>query len=183
MGADGPPTVYSIRYFSSTKTANTPSANPILRERQGNKTDVTWKYRSATGWSDLPDGAWCPLLGKPKPKEEVDITVDETGAIRRVYSRSCTSKGNLAAALPAGLLGAQRGCIATMTRRESADETRTVEAWKLSGETAVILEVSRKGPDTPAAAAAFRTEVVDKLIAAGAHPLDRSKTELGTECK
>jgi hypothetical protein len=26
----------------------------------------------------------------------------------------------------------------------------------------------------------FRSEVVDNLLAAGAHPLDRSKTELGT---
>ena len=37
--------------------------------------------------------------------------------------------------------------------------------------------------DASAALAAFRSEVVDKLLAAGAHPLDRSKTELGAECK
>lgn len=183
VGADGPATVYSIRYFLSTKSANSPAATPILRERQGKKTEVTWKYRSDTGWSDLPSGAWCPLLGKIKEKDEVDITVGGTGAIRRVYSRSCTTKANIGAALPADLVGAQRGCTATMTRRESADEAITVEAWKLPGETGVILEVSRKGLDSPEAAAAFRTEVVGKLIAVGARPIDRSKTELGTECK
>jgi hypothetical protein len=43
--------------------------------------------------------------------------------------------------------------------------------------------VSKRGADASAALAAFRSEVVDKLLAAGAHPFDRSKTELGTECK
>lgn len=184
MGADGPPAVYSIRFFSSTKAASNPSATPILRERQGkNKTEVTWKYRSTAGWSDIPDGTWCPLLGDFEEKREVDITVDKAGAVRRVYSRSCTVEADLGAALPAGLVGAQRGCTATMTRRKSSDKTRTVEAWKLSGDKALILEVSRKGPDTPEAAAAFRTEVVGKLVTAGARSIDRSKTELGTECK
>ena len=71
-----------------------------------------------------------------------------------------------------------------MTRRESADESVTIEAWKLAGEKAVFLEVSKRGADASAAlAAAFRSEVVDNLLAAGAHPFDRSKTELGTECK
>ena len=95
----------------------------------------------------------------------------------------CTTKTSLGAALPAAIVGPQRGCTATMTRRESPDESVTIEAWKLAGEKAVFLEVSKRGADASAALAAFRSEVVDNLLAAGAHPFDRSKTELGTECK
>jgi len=182
LGVGGPPAAYSIRYFAAKAAPNAASAVPILRERQGRKTDVTWKYRSTAGWADLPDGDWCPLVGRTKQKDELDVTLLEGGATRQVYSRSCTAKTGLGTALPAALVGAQRGCTATMTRREAADEGITIEAWKLPGEEAVILEVSRKGADSAAALAAFRDDVADKLIAAGVRPIDRSKTELGTEC-
>src|SRR5258706_16368214 len=57
LQVDGPPTVYAIRYFSSKKAAGASAPVPILRERQSKKkTDVTWKYRSAVGWADLPGG-------------------------------------------------------------------------------------------------------------------------------
>src|SRR5205809_803662 len=57
LQVDGPPTVYTIRYFSSKKAGAATAAIPILRERQSkNKTDVTWKYRSDDGWADLPGG-------------------------------------------------------------------------------------------------------------------------------
>ncbi|MBB4844722.1 hypothetical protein HNP55_003266 [Paucibacter oligotrophus] len=183
LKVDGPPTVYSIRYFSSNKTADATAAGPILRERQSKKkTDVSWKYRSTVGWADIPDGAWCPLIGKTKHKDEIDLTVLDEETVRRVYSRSCTTKASLGSALPAAMVGPQRGCTATMTRRESADETVTIESWKLAGETAIFLEVSKKGADTPAALAAFRSDILNRLRSAGVRPLERSKTELGTEC-
>jgi hypothetical protein len=68
-----------------------------------------------------------------------------------------------------------------MVRLETKDESTTVERWELSnGE--VVLEVSKKGPSRVDALATFQSGIAAELIKRGVKPIDRSKTDIGTQC-
>ena len=68
-----------------------------------------------------------------------------------------------------------------MKRSKFADVN--VEEWTLSSGGAVI-EVSMKGPDNAATAAAFMSRVFKPLAALpGFAPESASKTEMGSDCK
>ena len=180
------PTEFSVRYFDVVKPMDAPAGfDAALRERvRGGRTEVTWKYR-ATSSDQAPrlHDAWvCPLRGVAKSKNEVDVSVLAGGEVRRATSWSCTITAAFDVAVPASLQPKQRGCASKMSRYETGDEQLTLEVWRLSnGE--VVLEVSVKGLDTPEQLTSFRRNVVDTLVAAGAVPLDRSKTEIGTRCR
>ena len=53
-----------------------------------------------------------------------------------------------------------------------------VEEWHLPGGVTLV-EVPRNGSTTQGDLESFQRDIVDKLIAAGAKPSDRSKTEIG----
>jgi hypothetical protein len=175
---------FDVRYFEVGAAKNVPEGFvAIVRERvKATKTETTWKYRGTEGFPTESEGVWkCPLRKEAKRKDEVDISFLADGTLRKAYSRSCTSKTGIREAVPAGLSPKQKGRSSKMNRRESADESLTAEEWRLSSGD-VVLEVSMKGQDTPADLNRFKQVVVAKLLAAGAIPLDRSKTEIGTEC-
>lgn len=109
---------------------------------------------------------------------EADISFLPDGKVKKVYSRSCTADAPLSVAVPATLSAQPKGCMSTMVRYESTSGGLTVEEWRQEGGTLVI-EVSIKGKDGKPARKAFKSEVVDVLVAAGVKPLDRSKTEIG----
>lgn len=145
---------------------------------------MTWKYRSADAqaFSSLKATWTCPLRKEKKRKDELDVSVLAAGEVRLAYSRSCTAEATFKAAVPAAVKALQRGCPSSMTRYETSDESLTLELWRLaSGES--VLELSAKGDDSIERVSAFREQVVAKLLAAGATPLDRSKSEIGTQCK
>ena len=180
----GEPVVLNVRYFVVSQSLAPASPAPILRERTSQaKTDVTWKIRSATDWDKTKSNQWCPLVGKVKSKEEVDVTVRKGNALKRTFSRSCTVKSSIDAALPKEMTAIPQGCKARVTRLESPDEVVTIEQWAFDGDPALYLEVSMKGEDSKQLLKAFKSSYVSPRLSAGVIPLDSSKTQLGTSCK
>ena len=179
----GKPADYVVQYYDPKRPQGAPNRfDAIVRERIGTKVEVTWKYR---GGSSAPPGAetsWsCPLRKERKRKDELDISILAGGGIKRAYSRSCTSEGSLAEAAPAKLKLKPRGCSSKMARLETKDESTTVERWELSnGE--VVLEVSKKGPSSVDTLATFQSGIAAELIKRGVKPIDRSKTDISTQC-
>ena len=57
-----------------------------------------------------------------------------------------------------------------------------IEEWDLPGGV-TLLEVSRNGSNSEDDLESFQRDVVDKLLAAGVQPSDRSKTEIGSSCQ
>ena len=87
----------------------------------------------------------------------------------------------IASGKPVPLDAVARPCKSTMKRSKFADVN--VEEWTLSSGGAVI-EVSMKGPDNAATAAAFMSQVFKPLAALpGFAPESASKTEMGSDCK
>ena len=70
-------------------------------------------------------------------------------------------------------------CANRMKRTEAGK--LKIEEWHLPGGV-ILLEVSRNGSNTKDDLESFRSDVVDKLLAAGVQPSDRSKTEIGSSC-
>jgi hypothetical protein len=176
---------FRIQYHDVRLPAGAPSgAAAIARERErASKVETTWKYRGASPFDAGTEHTWmCPLLGKAQRKDEVDVSMLAGGETRRAYSRSCTVKGAYSGSLPSALQGAQVGCSSRMERQESADGRYKVERWRLSNGQR-LLEVSWSAGDTDVDLADFRRRVVEPLVSAGVQPLDRSKTELGTQCQ
>ena len=182
---DGKSSGYTIRYFEVVPSPGAAGElPPIVRERKkkGDDVEITWKYRGSGGFPAMAADRWqCPLRHESKRKDEIDVSFLADGSQRRSYSRSCTANGPLKDAMPKTLKAVPKGCGSTMKRLESRDGRVTAEAWKLDDRD-VVLEVSAKGPDTADALKAFERDVVALLIARGAEPLDRSKTEIGTQC-
>jgi len=176
------PDLYDVQYFSVTTPGDAPKGfTVLLRERvKAAKPETTWKYRGAKRFPAQPLKKWnCPLLGADKSKDEMDVSLLAGGSVRRAYSRSCSVKGPISSVVPSALVPKAIGCAARMTRLEAGD--LRVEEWTLSGRR-VVLEVSMKGNDTASDLAAFKKDVARKILQAGAKPLDRSKSELGTQC-
>jgi hypothetical protein len=57
-----------------------------------------------------------------------------------------------------------------------------VEEWTLEPGGKLLLEVSRVGRDTEADLKAFRADVAEKLVTLRAKPIDRRKSEVGSDC-
>lgn len=174
-----------VQYYDALLPAGAPSGtSAIVRERKrGSRIETTWKYRAASSFDPATEPTWtCPLLGKAKRKDEVDISILTGGQNKRAYSRSCTVKGTYSVSLPPALQGARVGCSSRVDRRESADGRYKVERWRLSNDQQ-LLEVSWGAGDSDSDRVDFQRRVVEPLVAAGVQPVDRSKTELGTQCQ
>jgi hypothetical protein len=175
---------FVIEYFDVLLPGDTPTGfAAIARQRTTKqKSEVTLKYR---GPNPLPLtstlGQWqCPLNGSAEKKEEVDISFGEANETKRMYSRSCTVKGDASTAIPKNLDAKPKGCKSGMTRLKSND--LKAEEWQLSSG-AKVIEVSISGKDTQMELETFKRSVVQVLINRGVTPLDRSKSEMGSKCE
>jgi len=177
--------VYEVRYFTATQGTETlPGFDVILRERVKKKKELTYKLR---GEKPLPAsapsiGKWeCALGAAAKKKDEIDVSFIADGQVKKVYSRSCEVDGDAATlAFPASLGAKPKGCKSSMTRLKAGD--LKIEEWRL-GPGAMLIEVSRNGKDNAAETEAFRKQIVAAVSKAGAAPVDRSKSEAGSDCK
>jgi len=177
---------FKVRYFDLPTPAGTPDGfKAILRQRgDGEETQLTFKLRGPDPYpaASSPLAAWrCPLPAADKRKDEADVSFLAGGEVKTVHSRSCTqTTANRSTQPPAGLQAQPKPCEASMRRLEAKHDKveTTAEEWQL-GDGGVLVEVSRKGGD----AKDFRKQVVDPLVDAGIHPLDRSKSELGSDCR
>ena len=175
-------TDYKIRYFDFTPPEDAPAGfSPILRRRKSGKMqELTFKYRG-----DHPLSSWsCPLFSEPdegKEKEEVDVSILAEGRTKRSFSYSCTLESKKDSIKPPRELDADPKDCANTMKRLTAGKLK-VEEWHLPGGITLV-EVSRSGSNTQADLEEFQREIVDKLIAAGVKPSDRSKTEIGSNCR
>ena len=171
----------AIRYYDPTKPVQkAPGVNVILRERvKKKKADLTFKLRSAQQLAAAsPD--WCPLGPKAVAKEEIDVSVFSAGEPKEAHSRSCKLDVDRGASFPDALGAKLKGCQSKMIRLQSGPVT--IEEWKLpNGST--VLELSKTGKYTTAELATFRDGMVAVVTKAGAKPLDRSMSEVGSDCK
>lgn len=174
------PENYKIRYFDFTPPEDAPAGfTPILRKRKsGGKHELTFKYR---GDHSLP--SWrCPVSSAPdESKGEVDVSILADGRTKRSYSYSCTVESKKGPIDPPEDLEARPKDCANRMKRLRAGKLK-VEEWDLPGGITLV-EVSRNGANTQADLESFQREIVDKLIAAGVKPSDRSKTEIGSDCR
>jgi hypothetical protein len=166
---------YTVRYYDLPRPPSAPEgAAVILRQRakQGGKTQIRLKYRL-----DKPltvDWA-CPSDDYEK-SSEVDVAWLEHGQ-KVSYSYACTLSEEEAP--PAALKATPKPCVAEMTRYK-ADGFK-IEEWLLpDGQR--LLEISRNAEDSVSKRQSFQV-LVDQLIARGVSPADRSKTELGSDCR
>lgn len=166
---------YNVEYFDVPSVESTPDDFLLILRRQvssSGRSELTFKYRG-----DHPLASWvCPLAKPYRTKTEIDISFMDSDVVNRAYSYSCTASVTEPAA---ELHALPKGCASVMTRM--ANDGMTVEEWHMPGDITLI-DVSRQGPNTKEALAAFRNQVVEKLIQSGIHPIGRSKTELGSRC-
>lgn len=168
------PRHYRVEYFDVAVPAGLPPGfGAILRERTRSDTrELMYKLRG----SHAARGARCPLPAGHEAKAEMDMWFVAAGEPDRAWSFSCSM--SLTGAIPPGLAARAKDCVATMDRYEGRTSRGKVqvEAWVTrSGE--AMFEVSRTGRDTPRDVAAFRTEVVDAMVALGARPLPGGMTQ------
>jgi hypothetical protein len=167
---------YSIQYFQLGLTpALAPNELAIgrLRTRSDGKVELTYKTRADVSASPVP---WsCPLDGA-KAKTEVDVTLRRNDVVRKL-SRSCELEAKRPLSFPESLKATPKGCVNKMTRTEIGKVK--IEQWTTPRGT--LLEVSMPGTTSAADLASFR-KMVAPLLKDGVMPLDRSKTEAGSEC-
>ena len=128
-------------------------------------------------------GGRCPLPSPNEPKDEADVSFLALDQGKTAHSRSCMFESAELSLSPAAGLDAKpkpKPCASAMRRLENGD--LMVEAWSL-GAAATLIEVSRKGLGCAEDRWRFRGEVVRPLLAADAVPVDRSKSELGSDCR
>lgn len=175
---------FSVRYFDVKAPADAPIGTAsILRERvSGANVEVTWKYRSGEALAVSLGSPWnCPLGMVAKRKDEMDVSVVSSGEVRRSFSRSCTSKAALQLSVPASLGAKQKGCASTVSRQATKQDDYKIEEWRLSSGQNFV-ELSWNAVDSPANLESF-VQIVSRLVAKGVKPVDRSKTEIGTQCQ
>ena len=168
------PERYTVRYYDLPRPLSAPEgAGVILRQRakQGGKTQIRLKYRLE---KPLSSGWECPSDDFEK-SSELDVTWLELGQ-KVSYSYACTLKEETP---PPALKATPKSCLAQMTRYE-ADGFK-IEEWLLpDGQR--LLEISRNAEDSVSKRQSFQS-LVDQLMARGVRPADRSKTELGSDCR
>lgn len=175
---------FRIQYFSISNPPSAPSGFTVIaRSRQGpKKTELTIKLRGNDPAPNLPSlASWDCGLATAEKKDEVDVTIMAGGEIKRAFSRSCTMESKKAAFFPPMLGATAKGCEALMTRLKVG--SIKVEEWVIKPSGARLIEVSRNAPDTKESLDAFNKEVVASLLTQGIRPLDRSKSEVGGECR
>jgi hypothetical protein len=175
---------FVVEYFDVLLPDDAPAGfDAVARQRTTKqKSEVTFKYRGPNRLPVAPTLAqWkCPLNGSAEKKEEVDISFGNANDTKRMYSRSCTVKGDAATTIPKTLDAKPRGCKSSMTRLKSSDVK--AEEWQLSSGGKVI-EISIGGKDTKSELENLKRSVVDVSITRGVTPLDRSKSEMGSRCE
>jgi hypothetical protein len=154
----------------------------ILRERlKKKKAELTYKLRPKDSSARTAARVeWqCPLGPNAEKKEEVDISFAAQGDPKQVLSRSCTLEGE-PGDVQFPFAAEALACTSSMTRVKVGGYK--IEEWQL-GDRARLIEVSRNGQNTPEATKAF-AKTVARLTdpRAGAKPIDRSKSEAGSEC-
>lgn len=168
------PRHYRVEYFDIAVPPGLPAGFvAILRERTRSDTrELTYKLRGAQAVS----GTRCPLPAGHEAKAEMDLWFGASGEPDRAWSFSCSM--TLTGAIPTALAARGKDCIATMNRFEGRTSRGKVqvEAWVTRGG-AAMFEISRTGRDTPRDIAAFRTEVVEPIVALGARPLPGGMTQ------
>ena len=176
---------FEVGYFSVLLPAETPAdAAAVVRERiqPGHPAETTWKYR----WDAAPApavmaGLVCPLKSPTTQKFEVDVTLLDAAQVRRTHAWSCESAASVFDSVPAKLAPMRKGCSSRMQRWHSKAARLKIEQWLLSNGQRV-LEVSWTGQDRSQDLERFIQRFARPLLAAGLHALDRSKTEIGTQC-
>lgn len=174
---------FEIQYFTVAAPADLPSGfGAIARSRQkGKKKELTFKLRGPEPVQPLPArDSWNCGLGEAVKKDEIDISVLANGQVKRVFSRSCSIESKEDIAFPGAMGAKPKGCVSTMTRLKSG--TLTVEEWLLKPSGVRLIEVSRKGADTNDELQAFRKDIVTPLLGRRIKPLDRSKSDVGSDC-
>lgn len=173
---------FRVRYFDPPRPSGLPaSATVVLRERvEGVRIDTTWKVRVPVAEVRGRAGWPCALKSPDRIREEIDVTVLDHGAVRRSIARTCEMSATFEEALP-GFARTPVGCASRMQRVESRDGSIVVEHWQV-GDGSAMLEVSSRGKDDAQALAGFQNRVAKKLVRAGVRPLDRSRSEIGTQC-
>ena len=168
------PERYTVRYYDLPRPPSAPEgAGVILRQRakQGGKTQIRLKYRLE---KPLRSRWECPSDDFER-SSELDVTWLELGQ-KVSYSYACTLKEETP---PPALKATPKSCLAQMTRYE-ADGFK-IEEWLLpDGQR--LLEISRNAEDSVSKRQSFQS-LVDQLMARGVRPADRSKTELGSDCR
>ncbi|MGJ7497855.1 hypothetical protein ACSFA8_22625 [Variovorax sp. RT4R15] len=167
---------YSIQYFQLDMT-QTPSPNEVvigrMRTRSDGKVELTYKTRADVSASP---GSWvCPLDGA-KDKTEMDVTVRRKDVVRKL-TRSCELEAKHPLSFPESLKATPKGCVNKMTRTVIGKVK--VEQWSTSR--GALLEVSMPGTTSAEDLTNFR-KMVAPLLQDGVIPLDRSKSEAGSEC-
>jgi hypothetical protein len=175
---------YAVSYFDVSSPKDAPKGmSAILRQRvKGSKTELTWKYRGDEAFAKTAGSPWrCPLIKPSKQKEELDVSFLPGDKVKRAYSRSCSTKQSFETSGVLAFGPKPKGCESKVTRHESKDGDFKVEQWELqNGQT--LIELSWNATDSAENLKRFNL-FVTRLKLAGAQPLDRSKTDIGGECK
>jgi len=173
--ADVPPVRYEVQFYDlPVPHGAPPAATVILRRRTATdgSAEIRLKFRTSSplaSWS-CPDPSF-------QAKAQVDVGFG-ADAPSRIDSYSCVLS---ASRPPDDLHAVPKKCVSQMVRY---DATQTagykVEVWTLP-DGSKRLEISRTTANSVAELARF-AEMVEKLVARGARPLEESKTELGGRC-
>lgn len=182
-------TDFRVSYHMVERPSDAPAGfEPILRVRSRisksgeRRTETTFKYRGGASPPQVALHAWkCPLKQEEKRKDELDVSVVSTTQANRKFSRSCTAKGLLTEVVAKELKTKPRSCVNDVTQVEAKGALELdIEEWRVKG--GVVLEVSAKGEATELALQDYIKQVVTPLVKAGVTPIDRSMTEIGSQC-
>lgn len=179
----GAPERYEVHYYDIDAPADTPPGfDAILRQRHGaHRSELTFKLRGDGALPARPTlKHWhCPLPGAQHRKDEADVAFLAADRTSRTYSRSCSLQA-ARLEVPAALRARPASCSSAIARLHAG--ALKVEEWRL-GDGGLLLEVSRIADDDAGAAADFRRQVVEPLLALGVKPVQRSKSMIGADCR
>jgi hypothetical protein len=174
---------YSVQYFTVVSPNSLPAEfSAIARARQKNqKKELTLKIRVPESHAISNLKTWkCELGSGAEMKDQIDVSFVGPTQVKRVFSRSCSVESKRDISFPASLKATAKGCISSMTRLKARG--LKVEEWVLNPSGTRLLEVSKNSEDTGAALEDFRSQVVLPLLERRVNPIDRSKSEAGSDC-
>jgi len=201
--SDKKKSTYRVQYAEVPRPTGLPqSVKVIARQRteltgeDAGEIESSYKFRASSSLDGLaPEATFACLLKSATWESELDVgwSAQPGGAVTQaaepagplvtteVYSRTCSTKATLKAALPPQAMPSKPlsgECAAEMVRYKDGQKNLKLEQWQMpSGET--LLEVSRKVEmDTDQARRDFQTKVVARLTGQGVIPSQESKTEL-----
>jgi hypothetical protein len=201
--SDEKQSTYQIQYAEVPRPKGLPtSVKVITRQRtvltgeDGGEVESSYKFRASSLLSQIAPEAKFPCILKsanreseldvawgPKPGNTGPHVTPSAGTLAptEVYSRTCSTKATLEAALPPQTMMSKplsEKCRAKMTRYKDGPRNLKLEQWRMpNGET--LLEVSRKvKKDAAHARLQFQVEIIGRLLERGVIPSQESKTEL-----